>query len=56
MALDGAGSYRHAPTASAPEITRYPMYWRMGGPYSTSGPVWKNLALHRNSIPGPISP
>ena len=39
-ALDGVGSRRHVLAALPPgKQTRYPLYWRLGGP---QGRVWKN--------------
>jgi len=31
-ALDGVGGQRHAPAGLLPGKTRYPLYWRVGGP------------------------
>jgi hypothetical protein len=35
------GGQRHAPAALPPWKTRYPLYWRLGGPQSRSGRVRK---------------
>ena len=37
MALDGVGGTRHASAALPPEMTRYPLYGRLGGPQGRSG-------------------
>jgi hypothetical protein len=47
----GVGGQRHAPAASLPEETRYPLYRRLGGP---TVPVWtgvENLAPTRIRSP-----
>ena len=40
-ALDGMGGQHHAPTASLPGKSRYPLYRRLGGPQDRSGRVRK---------------
>jgi hypothetical protein len=41
-ALDGGvGGQSHAPTASPPGMTRYPLYGRLGGPQGQSGRMRK---------------
>jgi len=40
-ALDGVGGQRHGPAALRPEMTRYPLYRRLGGPQGRSGRVRK---------------
>jgi hypothetical protein len=40
-ALDGVGGQRHAPAPLPPGKTRYPLYWRLGGPRGRSGEVRK---------------
>jgi hypothetical protein len=40
-ALEGVRGQRHAPAALPPEKTRYPLYWRLGGPQGRSGQVRK---------------
>jgi len=67
-ALDGVDGQRHAPTALPPGKTRYPLYWRLGGPQGRSGRVRKispptgirspnrsarSESLYRLSYPGP---
>ena len=42
-ALDGVCGQRHAPAALSPVKTRYPLYWRLGGPQGRSGQVRKIL-------------
>jgi hypothetical protein len=37
----GVGGQRHGPAALPPEITRYPLYRRVGGPQGRSGRVRK---------------
>ena len=37
------GGQRHAPAALPPGKTRYPLYWRLGGPQGRSGRVRKIL-------------
>jgi hypothetical protein len=37
------GGQRHSPAASPPEMTRYPLYRRLGGPQGRSGRVRKIL-------------
>jgi len=52
--LDGMGGQRHAPAALTSGKIRYPFCRRGCAP----GQVWtleENLALHRDSIPGPSS-
>ena len=38
----GVGGQGHAPVASHPGKTRYPLYRRLGGTQGPSGRVWKN--------------
>ena len=33
----GVGGQRHAPAALPPEMTRYPLYRKLGGPQARSG-------------------
>ena len=40
-AVDGVGGKRHAQPALPPEIIRYPLYKRLGGPPGRSGRVRK---------------
>ena len=42
-ALDGVGGQRHGPAALRPEMTRYPLYRRLGGPWVRSGREGKIL-------------
>jgi hypothetical protein len=37
----GVGGQRHAPAALPPEMTRYPLYRRLGRPQGRSGRVLK---------------
>ena len=37
----GVGGQHHAPAALYPGKTRYPLYWRLGGPQDRSGQVRK---------------
>jgi len=37
--LDGVGGQRHAPAASPPGKSRYPLFCRTGGPLGKSGRV-----------------
>ena len=38
---DGVGGQRHASAALTPGKTRYPLYWRLGGPQGRFGRVRK---------------
>ena len=37
----GVGGQRHAPAALPPGKSRYPLYWRLGGPQGRSGRLQK---------------
>jgi len=39
LALDGVSDQSHAPAASPPVMTRYPLHRRLGGPQGRSGRV-----------------
>jgi len=67
----GVGGQRHAPAASSPGKTRYPLHKRMGGPQDRSGEVQKistptgirspdrpvcSESLYRLRNPGPHMP
>ena len=45
-ALYGAGGQRYAPAALLPEVTRYPMNTRLGGPQGRSGQARKISPPH----------
>ena len=66
----GVGGQRHAQAALPPGKTRYPLYWKLGGPQGRSGRVRQNVAptgirspdraarsesLYRLSHPGPFN-
>ena len=40
--LHAMSGQRHAPAALPPGKTRYPLYWRFGGPQGCSGRAWKS--------------
>ena len=54
-ALDGVGGQHHAPAALPPGKTRYPLYWRLGGPQERSG-QYEKTRPYRDPIPGPSNP
>ena len=50
-ALYGAGGQRYAPAALLPEVTRYPMNTRLGGPQGRSGQARKISPTPRIRFP-----